>query len=194
MSDRLNRSTKLALEGVAILLHDQNWHDNIRLARASVGALLKYSSAPNADRAKLEMAEALRCAAGSDLVGAVQKEKTMETTKLTYDEARQAVAEWAYDPAFREALEKIPQHMRAPFCHYVAEGRRPAIDGFLERLLCNAPVFKVVPKADDQNLRALRDWVLLIYNFAPGGCHGSAQLFEAWCENGGLAGEKDAAA
>jgi hypothetical protein len=68
---------------------------------------------------------------------------------------------------------------------YMADGIERYIErhaepgGFLIALLTN-DLRRACERADDTNGRHLLEWVKWLYNYAPSGCWGSPERFEAW--------------
>ena len=75
--------------------------------------------------------------------------------------------------------------MRQGITAYVMEGQPTG--GFLKALLSN-DFMAAAGKADDANLAALAGWAKFLYNYAPGGCHGSPEIYQYWVDRGGLKG------
>lgn len=81
---------------------------------------------------------------------------------------------------------RIPGYMREPLLAYVVSGRRDTGD-FLRAVLSN-DLKGAVGRADSANETLLVGYVRWLYNWAPGGCWGSAERVEAWQRAGGLLG------
>ena len=79
----------------------------------------------------------------------------------------------------------IPEHMRPGLRLYVEEGIRPG--GFLTAVLAN-DLSTSVAKADMVNRYRLADYVMWLYNEAPGLCWGSYKQVDSWETSGGLKG------
>ena len=75
------------------------------------------------------------------------------------------------------SVQLIPDHMHKAIRAYVLDGRRPG--DFLQAVLQNN-LMDAVTRADDENLPALRAWAMLLYNFTPEACWGSAERVDAW--------------
>ena len=71
----------------------------------------------------------------------------------------------------------IPDYMHPAITDYVLRHRKPG--DFLTAVLSN-DLFKAVGQADNDNLVALHDWVILIYNFTPSNCWGSPERVKEW--------------
>jgi hypothetical protein len=71
----------------------------------------------------------------------------------------------------------LPTYMVEGIKAYIEEGR-PA-GSFLMALLTNNLV-NAVMKADETNLRYIRNWALFLHNEAPSECWGSAEKVLAW--------------
>ncbi len=53
--------------------------------------------------------------------------------------------------------------------------------GFLRALLTN-DLRETVFRADDNSFAALKPIILVLYNYAQGGCYGSQERYQAWVE------------
>ena len=84
-------------------------------------------------------------------------------------------------------LEKhnIPEHMRPGVMRYIMKGIPPG--GFLTAVLEN-DLFEAMSRADSDNIEALRNWVLFIYNCVPSTCWGSQSTITEWMTRGGWEG------
>lgn len=71
----------------------------------------------------------------------------------------------------------LPEHMYDGVELYVTQGVMPG--GFLTAVLENKLVESVV-KADNHNLKRIREWAAFIYNYLPLTCWGSETLVRAW--------------
>lgn len=60
--------------------------------------------------------------------------------------------------------------------------------GFLTALLENQPVFDVVERADEDNVRALKELCMYVFNAMPIESWGSPERVSAWTRRGGLEG------
>lgn len=79
----------------------------------------------------------------------------------------------------------IPSHMHGGVERYIMKGIAPG--GFLEAVLENN-LFDAVSRADTENVDALKDWVLFIYNCVPSLCWGSRSTVTEWMTRGGWDG------
>ena len=92
------------------------------------------------------------------------------------------------------SYDRLPAHMQDTARLYVEKG----IPGgsFFTAVVSN-DLMRAFARADETNADAMRDWVMWLYNDAPGGCYGSPERVRAWMEAGGLEGirraRKDAA-
>ena len=68
---------------------------------------------------------------------------------------------------------------------YIEEG----IDGggFLFALLSNN-LGQAFCRADSDNTKAMKEWVMFLYNQAPSDCWGSKEKVQAWIKDGGTTG------
>ena len=83
------------------------------------------------------------------------------------------------------AANYIPDYMIESVMGWVMDGRVPG--GFLEAVLKN-DLMGAAAAADATNGPKLKDWVIFLHNFTPGGCHGMEQNYREWFEIGGLNG------
>jgi len=80
----------------------------------------------------------------------------------------------------REHLHLIPDHMREAICRWIEDPLPPKLMGsFLYAVLTN-DLAGAVGHADMANKRALPEWILYLYNYAPAPCWGSAEKVNAW--------------
>ena len=77
----------------------------------------------------------------------------------------------------------IPEYMRESVDAYISQGR--PVGHFLTALL-SGDLFEALARADDTNVRWLREYGVFLYNYAPSGCYGSPEKVRAWIELGGL--------
>jgi hypothetical protein len=68
---------------------------------------------------------------------------------------------------------------------YITHGIEPG--SFLSAVLTN-DLMGALGRADDQNVRLLREYGMILYNDSPSGCYGSPERFAAWIKAGGLNG------
>lgn len=85
-------------------------------------------------------------------------------------------------------LDTIPSHMVDGICDYIIFGVPPG--GFLTALLSN-DLKESFGRADDMNQRAMRQWVMFMYNEMPSQAQGSPEKVQAWLEHAGLNGETE---
>lgn len=78
---------------------------------------------------------------------------------------------------------KLPSHMQGAAKRYIEKGIPPG--HFLTAVIENN-LFLAVCHADEENVRALKEWVLFFYNEAPGNCWKSTEAMDAWVKQGGL--------
>lgn len=88
-------------------------------------------------------------------------------------------------PAWQAHADILPSYMREPIIAYIENGR--PVGDFLTALLSN-DLMKAFERADENNMRAMRSWVIYLYNHAPAGCYGSPARHKAWLEHRGLDG------
>lgn len=72
----------------------------------------------------------------------------------------------------------IPDHTQGAIRRYVEQGLMPG--GFLEAVFLN-DLMSAVGRADSQNIYALKDICMFVYNEMPAKAWGSRELMEAWC-------------
>jgi hypothetical protein len=85
-----------------------------------------------------------------------------------------------------ENLRRIPHHMHDVLARYILKGIEPG--NFMTALMSN-DLMETYNRADDKNIAAMRDWVVLVYSDLPMGCSGSKDKVNEWCRRGGLDGE-----
>jgi hypothetical protein len=73
----------------------------------------------------------------------------------------------------------IPEYMHLAIRAYVNRHKLPG--HFLQAVLKN-DLFEAVSRADTENLEALHNWIILIYNYTPGNCWGSPEKVKKWTE------------
>jgi hypothetical protein len=88
---------------------------------------------------------------------------------------------------FKRALNesRIPDYMRGGMERYILQGVRPG--GFMSALLSN-DLRRTFERADENNQRAVLDYLKFLYNGAPAQAWGSEAKFEKWIEVGGWEG------
>jgi hypothetical protein len=72
---------------------------------------------------------------------------------------------------------EVQGHILQSLDDYAEKGWEPG--GFLVACLCN-DLMGAVARADDRNVRVLRDIALYIHNELPSPCHGSPEHVAAW--------------
>ncbi len=80
-------------------------------------------------------------------------------------------------------LDRLPRHMVEAITNYVVLGR--PVGDFLYAVLSNN-LMEAVGRADDLNIKKLREWVQFLYFAAPSKCWGSPEAIKAWMAHGGL--------
>lgn len=78
-------------------------------------------------------------------------------------------------------FDRLPERMQEPARAYVEDHRR--VGGFLSAVLSNDLV-GAFGFADPENLAAMRDWTLWLWNDIPSECWGSRAKVEAWLDQG----------
>lgn len=86
-------------------------------------------------------------------------------------------------------LDMLPPHMADAMKLYIENGIPPG--SFLSAVLSN-DLMGALGRADDVNRSALHRYGTFLYSYAPPACFGSPDLFLAWVERGGLAGQEAA--
>jgi len=81
-----------------------------------------------------------------------------------------------------QAIETLPIHMVDAAIRWIEQG---LCGEFLFAVASN-DLFDAFARADEDNARAMQDWVAWFYNHTPGPCHGSREKAEAWRAQGGL--------
>lgn len=79
----------------------------------------------------------------------------------------------------RQMYPDVPDNTIDSLIRYVNNGIPTG--SFLEAVLSN-DLFTAVTRADQWNKQALPRICELIYNYLPGSCHGSHELYKAWLE------------
>ena len=82
----------------------------------------------------------------------------------------------------------LPDHMQGAAKRYVESGIRPG--SFLTALLAN-DFMGAMGRADDENVRCLKQWAMWLYNEIPATAKGTYERVDQWCERGGLNGKAD---
>jgi len=95
-------------------------------------------------------------------------------------------AGWMTGLELKDSYGKIPDRMLRSLNMYVKNGVPPG--DFLMAVL-NHDLFEAVGRADTENQEALADYVKYIYNYCPGGCHGSRERIREWINDGGAEGK-----
>ena len=85
----------------------------------------------------------------------------------------------------REGAHLVPGHMLDAVERYLINGIPPG--SFLRAVISN-DLREACSRADDENARALHDWVRFFYNYTPGTCWGSLARYDEWIEAGGWIG------
>ena len=75
------------------------------------------------------------------------------------------------------ARNPVPVYMQEGLIDYVVRRRDPGhfLTAVLENNLAGA-----IGRADSSNLKALQNWVRVIYNYAPSNCWGNPAKVKAW--------------
>ncbi|RLB43364.1 MAG: hypothetical protein DRH30_03210 [Deltaproteobacteria bacterium] len=88
---------------------------------------------------------------------------------------------------YREKMnELIPTHMHYGLDAYIKKGIGP---GSFMRAVFENNLMNAFGCADEENRRAMFQWVTFVYNYAPAQSHGSPEIVNAWIEKGGLNGK-----
>ena len=83
---------------------------------------------------------------------------------------------------------EIPDHMLMALMQYRDVGRPGR--GFLKALLCN-DLMGTLERADNVNVKLLRDYGILLFNNMPRQCFGSPERYRNWVQHRGLENESD---
>lgn len=89
----------------------------------------------------------------------------------------------SYTPGRSADWSLIPRYMIGGLRRYIEHGVAPG--HFLTAVLSN-DLRGAFERADDVNSAAIGNYLRFLYNYAPTGCWGSADRFNAWCQRGGL--------
>jgi hypothetical protein len=84
----------------------------------------------------------------------------------------------------------IPDYMIGGLRSYIEYGIEPG--SFLSAVLCN-DLRGACECADHVNRHRLFEYVQFLYSYAPSACWGSPKRYEAWMDEGGINGHKQAA-
>lgn len=79
------------------------------------------------------------------------------------------------------AVTRLPQYMREGLLAYLRTGRPPG--HFLLAVLSN-DLAEACARADEENRRALYDYIFVLVNTAPSAAWGSPERVAAWVEQG----------
>lgn len=79
-----------------------------------------------------------------------------------------------------ELLERIDPSTVGSLARWVFKGIEPG--GFLTAVLQN-DLFTAVNRADARNAVALKDTVILLFNYCPTGCYGSKEKVRDWLQS-----------
>lgn len=84
-------------------------------------------------------------------------------------------------------FEALPNHMKAGVARYILNG----IGGgsFLNAVLENNFI-QAFNRADDTNMKYMKQWAQFLYSEAPIKCWGSPEEVAAWIESGGVKGQE----
>jgi hypothetical protein len=88
-----------------------------------------------------------------------------------------------------DILSRIPELTLATIERYVQRGI--PMGDFLQAVVAN-DLREAIGRADGGNMRALKQIVQVFYNYCPGNCWGTREVYKAWVERGGLAGIRQA--
>jgi len=88
------------------------------------------------------------------------------------------------DHRIQRLHDMIPEYMHEGLLRYVLLGVQPG--DFLTAILTN-DYNKAVAHADADNRKALANYSIWLFNYAPMNCHGSREKYNIWREMGGLA-------
>lgn len=86
---------------------------------------------------------------------------------------------------FESKLKYIPIHGWKPLCDYIYHGRKPG--DFLTAVLSNN-LRKAFEHADEVNEHKIKEYISILYTYAPQICWGSTTQFDEWIKQGGLCG------
>ena len=78
---------------------------------------------------------------------------------------------------FSGEYARIPERMRSALMRYLIDRVQPG--DFLTAVICN-DLRNAIWRADAENKALLSLYVMWFYNIAPGNCHGSATVMNAW--------------
>ena len=72
---------------------------------------------------------------------------------------------------------KIPVRMWDGIENWIEHGVHP---GHFLRAVFRNDLIDAYSRADDENSKIMREYVLFLYNYAPAGCYGSEHAFRTW--------------
>lgn len=82
---------------------------------------------------------------------------------------------------WRDHLHTLPAHMRESITLWIDKGfPSPGLMGKFLHCLLTGDLFGAFRHADEENLQAMRQWVLFLENYAPADCYGSPAACGAW--------------
>lgn len=97
------------------------------------------------------------------------------------NETESAVVEYEY-----EAREHgVPRYTALALAEYIVYGH--SVGGFLQAILKN-DLMNAISRADKENLEALKDICIYVYNRIPACAWGSPEHYYDWMKNGGVSG------
>lgn len=91
------------------------------------------------------------------------------------------------EDSVREYARTLPEHMQEGAINYILHGYQPG--SFLNAVLRN-DLIDAAGRADGQNMYALYEWAVFVYNAVPMPARGSQEAIQAWVEQGGLNGQR----
>ena len=80
---------------------------------------------------------------------------------------------------------RLPDYMRASVQRYIEDGH--PVGHFLSAIFSN-DLKEAYARADEENTRRMKDWVMFMYNEMPGISQGSPENFKNWQSIGGQNG------
>lgn len=80
---------------------------------------------------------------------------------------------------FRHAMPHVSEATKDSLERYINEGIPTG--GFLRAVLSN-DLFDAYARADNNNVKFMREIVKALYNYAPSACHGSREAYKQWLD------------
>lgn len=109
----------------------------------------------------------------------------VERDRVVFEQAVIALKYWCDENSY---FGRIPDYMLSQAMEYILYGEPPEKGDFLEALIEDRAFSEVVPLADDNNMRALKTWHILLYNIFPSQSWRSPERMSSWIGHEGTRG------